>query len=241
MTKKSPQLENGFTRIAHEIVEALAKTHLTSYQSRLLWTIFRKTYGFGKKEDWISNSQLVKSTGIHKAHISRTKKELIDRNIVTSNGNKIQFNKDYSQWKELPNKVTKAKVTKRGNTVTNLGNRKLPELADTIDTSTIDTITIDRSQKKFSDKVEKLSNFLFECIKRNNKGFKGDPRKWDSDMDKILRIDKRPYDEAAKLLQLVQEDDFWKANILSGKKFRDKYDQLYMKMSGKANNTVIIS
>jgi len=98
-----------------------------------------------------------------------------------------------------------------------------------------------KSQIEFSDEVKQLSNFLYECIKRNNKGFKGDPRKWDSDMDKILRIDKRPYDEAAKLLQLVQEDDFWKANILSGKKFRDKYDQLYMKMSGKANNTVIIS
>jgi len=98
-----------------------------------------------------------------------------------------------------------------------------------------------KSQKEFSDEVKQLSDFLYECIKCNNEGFKGSPRKWDSDMDKLLRIDKRPYDEAAKLLQLVQEDDFWKANILSGKKFREKYDQLYMKMSSKVNNTAFIS
>lgn len=97
-------------------------------------------------------------------------------------------------------------------------------------------------KKEFDEDTKKLSDFLFELIKQNNPSFKGDPRKWDSDFDKLLRIDKRDYNESAKLLQLVQEDDFWRANILSGQKFREKYDQLYLKlMKEKTGGVAFIS
>ena len=114
----SPQLENGYIPIASEIAEALMKTNLSSYQYRLLWCIWRKTYGYKKNEDWISNSQLVELTGLKKQHVSRTKNELVERKMVTSTGNKVRFNKNYTQWRELPKKVTKKKVTNSGSRVT---------------------------------------------------------------------------------------------------------------------------
>jgi len=132
----TPQLENGYTKIANEILEKLSTINLSSYQTRVLFFIFRKTYGYGKKEDWMSVSQIVEATGIHKAHVSRTKKELIMRKIVTSNGNKIAFQKDSRLWCELPKQVT---VTSRGNKVTSTGQKvtnsgqKLPVQADTKD------------------------------------------------------------------------------------------------------------
>jgi phage replication O-like protein O len=116
----NPQAENGHIDIANEIAEHLMNINLTAYQYRILWAIWRKTYGWHKKEDWISNSQLIKMTGLRKGHISRTLKQLIQKNIVTRNGNKLSFNKNYHTWKQLPNRVT---VTQRGNTVTNRGNK----------------------------------------------------------------------------------------------------------------------
>ena len=107
----NPQPENGTTPIAHEIVEALCRTNLSPYESRFLWCVFRKTYGWHKKEDWISLSQIVEMTGMHKAHASRAKRKLLDRHIVTQTGNKIAFNKFYTQWRELPKQVT---VTQTG-------------------------------------------------------------------------------------------------------------------------------
>ena len=132
-----PQTENGYTKIANEIIEALCVTNLSSYQSRLLWAVFRKTYGFNKKEDWISNSQLIEITGLRKGHVSRTKKELIQRKIlVTSSGNKIAFNKNYKRWRELPGKVTVTslgtKVTNSGTKVTSLGGHKRQYTKETI-------------------------------------------------------------------------------------------------------------
>lgn len=120
---ESPQKENGYVGIANELVEALARTNLSPYESRFLWCVFRKTYGWNKKEDWISISQIVEITGMHKAHISRAKSKLLARKIVTQTGNKIGLNKSYSQWRELPKQVT---VTQTGNSVTSSGNDPPP-------------------------------------------------------------------------------------------------------------------
>lgn len=108
----NPQVENGYTKIANELLEAFTRTNLSSYQFRIVAAILRKTYGWQRKDGFITVTQLAKITGISKGHVSRTKKELIGRKIVTSLGNKIALNKDYTQWTELPRQVT---VTSSGN------------------------------------------------------------------------------------------------------------------------------
>jgi phage replication O-like protein O len=157
---EGPQLENGYTKIANEILEKQCLINLSSYQSRLLFAVFRNTYGFNKSEDWIANIQLIALTGLKKSHVSRTKKELIQRNIlVTSSGNKIKFNKFWSQWKELPSKVT---VTNPGQKVTNPG-QKLPNQGHTKETIqktiTKDTYTND-FLKFWEGSIKKGSKFL---------------------------------------------------------------------------------
>ena len=151
-----PQLENGYARIANEILEELSSTYLSPYEWQVLMFIFRKTYGFGKKSDWIANSQLVSVTGIHKAHISRTIKKLKDRNIVTQTGNKISFNKNYSSW--LPKQATNKKLPKQATPVTQIGILELPKQADTKETITKETI-----QKKYTS-IKNLTEKDFEEI-----------------------------------------------------------------------------
>ena len=121
-----PQNENGYLAIPHDIAEALMRTRLSPNQSRLLWAILRKTWGWHKESDWISNSQFVEMTGISRGHVSRGIRELVMRNIVTRAGNKTAFNKDYTQWRELPIGVRGYQVTNSGNTVTPSGNTVTP-------------------------------------------------------------------------------------------------------------------
>ncbi len=143
---ENPQRENGHIDIANEIAEAMARINLTAHETRFLWCLFRKTYGWQKKEDWISLSQVSEMTGMHKSHASRAKRLLILRNMVTPRGNKIGFNKYFSQWKELPHGVNRhdklTKVTPRGNLPpAPRGNRELPHGAPQKTTYTKDTIT----------------------------------------------------------------------------------------------------
>lgn len=116
----NPQLENGFTSIANELVEALARINLSAYELRVLMAIIRKTYGWQKKQDRISYTQFEELTGLGRWHIARALKSLRTRLIVTciGNGYKLHYSlqKDYSKWKSLPNKVTSVIVTNRGNT-----------------------------------------------------------------------------------------------------------------------------
>ena len=54
----NPQLENGFTRIANEILEALSKAELSGSEFRLAIAILRFTYGMQKKSAEIKTKTL---------------------------------------------------------------------------------------------------------------------------------------------------------------------------------------
>lgn len=103
---KSPQVENGHTEIANEIVEQLAKTNLSPYESRVLWVLFRKTYGWHKHCDHISYTQWTQLTDLKRWHVSRTLSRLQYRLIIIIFRFKgllyYGFQKDYDMWRPSP-------------------------------------------------------------------------------------------------------------------------------------------
>ncbi len=98
------QTENGWTLVADELLEAFARTNFTSRESRIIWAIIRKTYGFKKTWDEISYSQLTELTRIKKQNIGITIHRLVNRRILTREslgeykGFRIRLQKDYDQW-----------------------------------------------------------------------------------------------------------------------------------------------
>ncbi|MDU5081233.1 replication protein [uncultured Tissierella sp.] len=100
----SPQLENGFTRIANEILEAMARVKLSPTQYRIIFTVWRYTYGFQRKSHQLSLTFLTEATGCDFRLIQREVKKLIDMKILLSNQTKgktreIGFNKDLKDWR----------------------------------------------------------------------------------------------------------------------------------------------
>lgn len=95
----NPQLEDGYTRIANEIMETLMRICLPGNQWQVLLCIIRKTYGFRKKVDWIANYQIVEATGLLKSTVSRALRRLEQQGLINRNGRSIAFHKDWEQWK----------------------------------------------------------------------------------------------------------------------------------------------
>lgn len=131
MSVNNPQLEDGHLKIANSVAEALARTQLSGYESRVLWFLWRKTYGWSKKTDLISLSQWVDGTKLDRKSIMRTLKKLRDRRmivrygdgIVTQDTHTYEFNKHYGEWKEVTKSSLVAKsslevVTKSPHTTT---------------------------------------------------------------------------------------------------------------------------
>lgn len=113
-------IENGnYTRIHNKIIEELAKIKLNGSEIKLLLTIFRKTYGWQKKEANISTKEIVDMTGLSRVEISRTMKRLVSRKLVIKNDNynptKYAFNKHYSKWEVLSKMITAKPVIKNDN------------------------------------------------------------------------------------------------------------------------------
>lgn len=114
----NPQPENGLTSIAHEIAEAFCRINLSAYESRIVWFILRKTYGYHKTTDRISFSQFEEFTKLKHWHISRTLDRLLKRNIITRTGEGYNLiyglQKDYDLWinQESVTKSSPIQVTK---------------------------------------------------------------------------------------------------------------------------------
>ena len=78
-----------------------------------------------------------------------------------------------------------------------------------------------------------LAKHLERCIQIHSPAFpskEAQRQRWAKDIDLMLRIDKLDPDDVARTIQWCQQDNFWKSNILSGKKLREKYQQLRIKM-----------
>lgn len=98
-----PQLEDGFVRIANELFDAVL-SKLSSYRhTKIVLAIIRKTYGYGKKEDDITISQLAEITGIHRNNVGTALKELEEMNVIQPvragrHGLMIGINKHHTGW-----------------------------------------------------------------------------------------------------------------------------------------------
>lgn len=75
-----------------------------------------------------------------------------------------------------------------------------------------------------------LAQKLKEYILSNNPNAKvpEDLQKWSKDIDLMIQKDKRTSDQIEQVIEFSQKDSFWKANILSAGKLRDKFDTLWL-------------
>lgn len=94
----NPQKENGYTPIANEIMDKLAKSPIRSEVRRVIDFILRKTYGFNKKADIISLSQFVEGTEMKKSCVCRALKEGVANKLILKGENGYSFNKNTDEW-----------------------------------------------------------------------------------------------------------------------------------------------
>ena len=66
---KEPNITNGHIDIANELAEALTRVNLSGYQYRIIWCVFRKTWGWHKSTDKISLTQFKDMTGQKKKYL----------------------------------------------------------------------------------------------------------------------------------------------------------------------------
>ena len=89
----------------------------------------------------------------------------------------------------------------------------------------------DKNDKNiYSSSHMAMAEKLKSLILSNNPGAKTptDLSKWQTEFDKMKRLDKRTDEQIFAVMEFSQQDPFWKAVILSAGKLREKFDTLLL-------------
>ena len=250
-----PQLEEGYTRIANDILEAISLLRISGEESQVFWTIVRKTYGYQKTWDKISLSQFCLATGMNKQNVCRALSKLIKKKMVikTDKGkiSSYRIQKDYTHWLPLSKMITLSKPIKpiiktdKENVInieTHKRNKNTKETITKEKKSIVPTMQNQRSgTKKVSPIDQALTQLLITLMEENYpdstilRKLHSENRQedWINTCRLLREVDKRTPDEIKRVIEFSQNNDFWKNNILSMTKVRKNWDMLWIKSKPK--------
>lgn len=252
-TKRVADIDDGYTRIANELLESLSCCNLTVRQLRVMLAIIRKTYGFGKKVDRISDSQLAEMTKLSRQNVNKAKNELLSMNYIILDGKKIGVNKEVSAWKNqsrdcVSNLKTKNVSNLETNDVSNLETHK----RNTLKKKEINNISSENSNESSdrpSEKFLAVEPDAAVCSPKGNKWGNADDLKaaqwiysqvliispatkepnwstWANDVRLMRQLDGHTHQEICRLFLWANRDSFWCSVVLSPAKLRKKWATL---------------
>ncbi|WP_234370058.1 MULTISPECIES: replication protein [Proteus] len=252
-TKRVADTDDGYTRIANELLESLSCCNLTVRQLRVMLAIIRKTYGFGKKVDRISDSQLADVSGLSRQNVNKAKKELISMNYLILEGNKIGVNKEVSAWKnQSRDSVSNLKTKKVSNLETNDVSDLETHKRNTLKKKEITNISSENSNESSDRPPQKVLAVKHDAVVSSPKGNKwgnADDLKaaqwiysqvlivspstkepnwstWANDIRLMRQLDGHTHQDICRMFKWANRDSFWCSNVLSPAKLREKWDTL---------------
>lgn len=104
-------LDDGYARLSNMLLETYSGADLTKRHFKVLLAILRKTYGWNKPMDRITDSQLSEITKLPVKRCNEAKLELVRMNIIKQQGGMFGPNKNISEWR-IPQNEGKSPKTR---------------------------------------------------------------------------------------------------------------------------------
>ena len=106
----------------------------------------------------------------------------------------------------------------------------------------IELRTNELTTRTYGDEVTQLSNLLADLIEANGIKRPAVTDKWHQEIERLNRLDGYSYEQIERTIRWVQQDSFWRSNVLSPAKLRKQFGALQLKsnstsggLSGWAN------
>ena len=202
---------------------------------------------YKKAHEWESE------LGIKRKSLERNTKELVKRSILEtkvmkdSNGTPAKhyrIKQDILQSELLKFMSSDLYDSTNGNVLSDKSSiTKTTNIDYNIDINVADksaTANKPKTKKRIYDEQDQellLAKYLFGLMKLNNE-FAKEPnfQNWANDIRLMHERDNIPYEQIKNAITWCQKDSFWKANILSAKKLREKFPTLYLAAKNKSSN-----
>lgn len=165
-------LDDGYTRIANDIQKAKCRLRMAGRELCVLDAVIYSTFGWNKKQDFITNTYLAELCDMDPADVSKALTELARRNIITLEKRGymkiVGINKVVSEWIFAREKPKKEPQKGLGNSAKILGkNANLVgcfDLSEQVKTpNTQDSLTQDNKNKDLKPSSSKNADALSDA------------------------------------------------------------------------------
>ncbi len=171
----NPQKENGHTDINHEDLEHLYACPLSGGEFRVALCVIRHTWGWKKKKDKMSLTQIVTKTKLARKSVCEILNKLVTKRLLlldqTGYINQYEFNKNWEEWlvtdrllgsyQKVTGVVTKSKLSDERKLVTN--SKPTKESNETITNETNDkSLEASPPEDKRNPDLQELLNYADE-------------------------------------------------------------------------------
>lgn len=252
--RRVAEVEDGYTRLANALYEELIGADLTKNQSKVAHAICRKTYGYGKKMDRISDSQLAQITRLPRQKVNKAKNELIAMKVILREGQQIGPNKNIEEWQiegchysgdnvtalvtKSVTKTVTALSPKQGHTKETITKEKRKDYSSENSGESSDQPENDLPVEKPDAAIQSGSRWgtaedltaaewMFDMVKTiAPSARKPNFAGWANDIRLMRERDGRNHRDMCVLFRWACQDNFWSGNVLSPAKLRDKWTQL---------------
>ncbi|WP_312630983.1 replication protein [Pantoea piersonii] len=262
--RRVAELEDGYAKLSNMLLEEYAGADLTKRQFKVLLAILRKTYGWNKPMDRISDSQIAEIARLPVKRCNEAKLELVRMGLIRQQGGMYGPNKNVSEWCVPQNEGISPKT--REKTSLKLRERNPSKQGDTKDTITKDKKDIkhtsENSHESSDEHPKNLPVVRPDAAVHSPKGDKWgtaddllaaqwifsrvqvitptaqEPNwpAWANDI-RLMRVSLTvSHREICEVFTWANSNQFWQTNILSPLKLRKQWATLKAQMSQPARN-----
>ncbi|MFZ7141590.1 helix-turn-helix domain-containing protein [Avibacterium avium] len=203
---------------------------------------------------WVSRNEIIKELPlfyskpdtVYRHFVALDEKDLIEyrkhdgKDLIrlTAKGktwNEFNSEIDPNNAHQLGNKSEKTRIEIRKNseidpTNNNTNNKNTNDHINSSSEKNSDGGVGKKSRFKFSDDDMTVAQWIFGLVQKLHPNVKVPPfENWANDIRLMRERDGRTHREICELFQWANQDPFWKTNILSPAKLREKWDQLTVK------------
>ncbi|MFZ7239772.1 replication protein [Avibacterium avium] len=235
-------IPNSF-QLPNVVVDDLIRD-LTGAELKCYLVIVRKTKGWNKDCDAISISQLMEVTGLsnravidacnHLTEIGLLTRQKGARgvNVFTPNLCKKFTSEESSPVKKVHSTCEESSQDPVKKVHTQNNNKNTTKNTNTTSEKISDGSLGKKSRFKFSDDDMTAAQWIFGLVQKLNPNVKAPSfESWANEIRLMRERDGRTHREICELFQWANQDSFWKVNILSPAKLRERWDQLTVKKS----------
>lgn len=262
--RRVAELEDGYAKLSNMLLEEYAGADLTKRQFKVLLAILRKTYGWNKPMDRISDSQIAEIARLPVKRCNEAKLELVRMGLIRQQGGMYGPNKNVSEWCIPQNEGLSPKTREKKSL-------KLRECNPSKQGDTKDTITKDKkdikqtsenSGESSDERLKSLPVVRPEAAVYSPKGDKWGTADdllaaqwifsrvqvitptaqqpnwpaWANDIRLMRDSLKVSHREICEVFTWANGNQFWQTNILSPSKLRKQWATLKAQMSQPARN-----